>query len=440
MHRRLVVSLRRLLHSFAYFLAGIVGLTIFVLTLMVAESIIYAIFRVSNSPWAIVLAAVVTAFYFSPIVRLLHHQIDHRLFPDKLDTANAIRQLGAGDLARLPLENIEQSLLKRISTICSRIPVALEEWDANGDRPLHYCYPRQAPPPASNGQRREPYTVALAIPLQQGKAWLHLGRRSDGWPLDDEERQGLEGLARFAATSLEHARLSHQQANEARLDSLSRVAAQLHSHDLKNRLHDLAFLAHNLDSGTLDQDEIRLLIKAVGKVTGRMQTLMQRLSDPRAPLDLKLAPCDLHQALQQEVSARLWPEGVTVCCNLTQVPLIHADHDLLFGVCENLFDNAVQAVNKQGTITISLDHHHDEIALRVQDNGIGMNKDFLHQRLFQLFTSSKEQGLGIGLYLSQRIIKLHHGTIQAQSDGQGCGSCFTIRLPVWCPKEGAHAP
>ncbi|MDX8408896.1 MAG: HAMP domain-containing sensor histidine kinase [Mariprofundales bacterium] len=438
MRRRLNVSLRRLLHSFAYFLAGAVGFALFITTLMVAESLIYAISGISLSPWAIVLAVLVTAFYFSPIVRLLHHQIDHRLFPDKLDTNNAIRQLGIGDLAKLPLENIEQSLLERIATICSRSPVALEECDSDSSCRV-FQVPLQAPPPAKQGARREPYAVVLPISLQQGEAWLHLGRRSDGWPLDDKERQGLEVLARFAATSLEHARLSHRQTNAARLDSLSRVAAQLHSHDLKNRLHDLAFLAHHLDSGTLDQDEIRLLIKAVRKVTGRMQTLMQRLADPNAPLHLKLAPCDLQQQLEEEIHTRLWPEGVQLSLKLAQVPLIQADQDLLFGVFENLFDNAVQAMNKQGKLHISLGSSEAMVELRVEDSGSGMSATFIQHKLFQLFASSKDQGLGIGLYLSQRIVTLHGGTINADSEGVGHGATFIVRLPLWKHEPSEHA-
>ncbi len=434
MRRRLIVSLRRLLHSFAYFLAGVVGFALFICTLMASESLIYAISGISLSPWAIVLAVLVTAFYFSPIVRMLHHQIDHRLFPDKLDTNNAIRQLGIGDLARLPLENIEQSLLERIATICSRSPVALEECDSDGSCQL-FLVPQQAPPPAKQGALREPYAVALPVQLQHGEAWLHLGRRSDGWPLDDEERQGLEVLTRFAATSLEHARLSHRQANAARLDSLSRVAAQLHSHDLKNRLHDLAFLAHHLDSETLDRDEIRLLVKAVRKVTGRMQTLMQRLSDPNAPLHLKLAPCDLQYQLDEEIRSRLWPEGVKLSLELAQVPLIQADQDLLFGVFENLFDNAVQAMNKQGNIHIYLGCLEDMVEFKIQDSGSGMSQKFIQKKLFQLFASSKDQGLGIGLYLSQRIVTLHGGTIEAQSDGIGQGATFIVRLPLWKHEE-----
>ncbi len=427
--QNLMIYSRRPLHSLAYFLAGCCGFVIYIIMLMVAESLIYALTGVSLSSWALLIAALVTAFYFSPIVRFLHAQIDHRLFPEKFDTLAAIRELGAGDLARLPKENIEQSLLKRISTICSRSPVALDEYDGSGVRKL-FCEPKSAPKPASSGICRPPYEIAIPIPSPPGTSWLHFGPRHDRWPLDEEEREGLESLARFATTSLEHARLSHQQAQEARLDSIARIAAQLQSHDLKNRLHDLDFLAHNLESGELDPAEIKTLIHAVRKVSGRMQTLMQRLTDPNAPIKLKRAPTDLKQTLTQEVDARLWPEGVTVHSDLADVPLIQADGELLLSVFENLFDNAVQAMNKQGTIDITLRHDAAMVEVRVRDNGIGMSPAFIRQQLFTLFSSSKAQGLGIGLYLSRRIITLHGGTIRAESEGEGKGATFIVRLPI----------
>ncbi|MDQ6963501.1 MAG: HAMP domain-containing sensor histidine kinase [Mariprofundales bacterium] len=429
MQQQLLVSSRRLLQSFAFFLAGCSGFIIYIIMLMIAESIIYAISGVSLSSWALVIAALVTAFYFSPIVRFLHTQIDHRLFPDKLDTLAAIRELGAGDLARLPQENIEQSLLDRIAAVCSRSPVALDEMGSNDTRKI-FCQPKNAPKPDANGITRTPYEITISIPSPQGVSWLHLGRRNDGWPLDDEERAGLESLAKFATTSLEHARLSHLQAQEARLDSIARIAAQLQSHDLKNRIHDLDFLAHNLESGELDPGEVKTLIHAVRKVSGRMQTLMQRLTDPNAPIKLKLSPIDLQQRLTEEIDSRLWPEGVQVHHRLTTVPLIQGDWELLFSVFENLFDNAVQAMNKQGTINILLTHNSTVVTVSVQDDGIGMEQSYMQQQLFELFSSSKEQGLGVGLYLSRRIITLHKGEIHADSAGKGCGATFTVQLPI----------
>ncbi|RMH53042.1 MAG: ATP-binding protein [Zetaproteobacteria bacterium] len=442
--RRLLHSSYRLLHSAAYFLAGCVGFVIFIAMLMIAESLIYAVSGVSLSPWSVVVAALVTAFYFSPIVRFLHDRIDQRLFPERLDSLAAIRQLGAGDLAQLPPENVERSLLERIATVCSRSPVALDESTADGGRRC-FCQPKEAPPPAADGVVQPPYVAAVAIPTAHGgTSWLHFGPRTDFLPLDEAERNGLESLARFAATSLEHARLSQQQAQAARLDSIARVAAQLQSHDLKNRIHDLEFLAHHLESGALDPEEIQALVVAVRKVSGRMQTLMQRMTDPNAPLTLKRKPVDLRRQLQREVEARLWPEGVRIFCDLQPVPLIHADPDLLFSVFENLFDNAVQAVNKQGRIWLTLRADGDMVEATVRDDGIGMSAHYLRHRLFELFSTSKEHGLGIGLYLSRRIVRLHGGTITADSAGEGAGACFTVRLPIWRQaaerKEGDDAP
>jgi signal transduction histidine kinase len=60
-----------------------------------------------------------------------------------------------------------------------------------------------------------------------------------------------------------------------------------------------------------------------------------------------------------------------------------------------------------------------------------MSQEFINQRLFRLFATSKSNGLGVGLYLSRRIVEAHGGTITAESDGARKGSTFIVRLPLW---------
>ena len=271
----------------------------------------------------------------------------------------------------------------------------------------------------------------LPIECREGAAWLHLGPRTDGWETDEEEIKSLTSLSRFAAMSLEHARLSHMQIQDARLDSLSRMSGQLHSHDLKNRLHDLSFLAHHIGSGKLDAEDTSRLVAAIRKVVGRMQTLMQRMADPQAPIHPTLAPCDVSALLKKSIADRLWPEGVHVHEILPDLPAAAADNSMLQGVFENLFDNSVQAMQKQGDIFVETLLTDQMIEIRVRDTGQGISGAFLKQRLFRLFASSKESGLGIGLYLSKRIIEAHGGTITAESEGKGKGSTFFVRLPLW---------
>jgi len=427
-------------HSFAYFVATLAAIAMFVLVLMLAESAVYAVSGQPVSAWAMLIAAITAAFGYAPLVQGMQRGLDRIFFRHQLDMLAAIRQLGAGDLAQLPIEDVERALLERICNVSYRRYVALDERALpDGD---WFSYPSNAPLIALEyeSDTHADYALRLQLPAANGETCLWLGPRRDGRPMDAEERASLESLVKFSAMSLEHARLTHQQSEAARLDSLSRVIRQLHSHDLKNRLHDLSFLAHHLGSGKLDEEDVQRMLTAIRKVTGRMQTLMQRMSDPNAPVDPVLAPLDLVALLQASIRDRLWPESLQIEQAFETLPAVAGDADLLQGVFENLYDNAVQAMQAQGKICIEArllaskngDSADGSVAeVRVHDQGCGMTKAFIRQRLFHLFATSKSNGLGVGLYLSRRIVGAHGGTITAESGGTRKGSTFIVRLPLW---------
>ena len=433
------------MHSFAYLSATLIAIAAFVLVLMLAESAVYALSGQPVSVWAMVIAAISAAFGYAPLVQSMLRALDRLFFRHQLDTLAAIRQLGAGDLAQLPIEDVETALLERICKVSYRRFAALDERKL-GDGGW-YSYPVDAPfidAMHADEDSHKDYALCLKLPAANGEAWLWLGPRQDGRTMDADERASLESLAKFSAMSLEHARLTYLQSEAARLDSLSRVTRQLHSHDLKNRLHDLSFLAHHLGSGKLDEDDVQRMLVAIRKVTGRMQTLMQRVSDPNAPMDPVIAPFDMVALLKASVRDRLWPESLKVEQEHALVKAVAGDGDMLQGVFENLYDNAVQSMQGQGVIHIEtslVDVPRDEkdsdqasetmAEVRVKDQGCGMSEAFISQRLFRLFATSKSNGLGVGLYLSRRIVEAHGGTITAESVGAGKGSTFIVRLPLW---------
>ncbi len=434
---RLMFSVRRLVHSFAYFAATLVAIAVFILVLMLAEFGVYAMSGHSVSAWAMVIAAIAAAFGYAPLVQGMQRRLDRLFFRDQLDTLAAIRHLGAEDLSELPVQDIEAALLERICKVSRRRYAALDERLLTDG--CWFSFPANAPTidlADSKLRNHDAYDLCLKLPHGNDEVYLWLGPRVNEWPLDAEERASLETLAKFSAMSLEHARLTHQQAEAARLDSLSRVTQQLHSHDLKNRLHDLSFLAHHLGSGKLDDDDLKRMVVAIGKVTGRMQTLMQRVSDPNAPVDPEIVPLDLVEMLQATIRERLWPEAIQLEHELVTLPAVAGDAVLLRGVFENLYDNAVQAMQSQGRLLITAIESTDEfgkpcIEVRVTDEGYGISEEFVTQHLFRLFSTTKSTGLGVGLYLSRRIILAHSGTIAAESEGAGKGSTFIVRLPLW---------
>ncbi len=117
---------------------------------------------------------------------------------------------------------------------------------------------------------------------------------------------------------------------------------------------------------------------------------------------------------------------------------VAGDSHRLVQLIANLINNAAKYTPAGGQIEISAQPDGNEILVAVKDSGIGIAADQL-SRVFELFAqvqkeSSNYTGLGIGLSLVKSLVELHGGSISAQSDGQGTGSTFTVRLPVTQPK------
>ena len=99
----------------------------------------------------------------------------------------------------------------------------------------------------------------------------------------------------------------------------------------------------------------------------------------------------------------------------------------------NIFDNAVEAcrrseVDRVHEITFSVFPENNHIVFALSDTGIGMDEE-TQAKLFTVFFSSKgREGTGLGLFISQKIIEQHHGTISVSSS-PGRGSRFVIKLP-----------
>lgn len=114
---------------------------------------------------------------------------------------------------------------------------------------------------------------------------------------------------------------------------------------------------------------------------------------------------------------------------------IDADVSRLGQVISNLLNNAAKYTPEGGKIILSFHQAHEEVVLKVQDNGIGIAAEDL-PHLFDMFAQvghSHEQsqgGLGIGLNLVKRLTEKHGGTVTASSSGYGLGSTFTLRLPI----------
>jgi len=115
--------------------------------------------------------------------------------------------------------------------------------------------------------------------------------------------------------------------------------------------------------------------------------------------------------------------------------LLDADPVRLAQVVGNLLTNAAKYTSPGGRIWLGARRIDDVAVLEVRDNGVGIATELL-PHVFELFvqghhTASHSQGgLGVGLTLVRRLVEMHHGTVEASSDGPGKGSEITVRLPL----------
>ena len=104
-------------------------------------------------------------------------------------------------------------------------------------------------------------------------------------------------------------------------------------------------------------------------------------------------------------------------------------------VVSNLLTNAARYTRPGGRIDVTAARDGGEVRLNVIDNGVGIDPALL-PHLFEMFVQGPrgfdraEGGLGLGLSLVRTLTELHGGSVTAQSDGEGRGSMFTVRLPL----------
>jgi signal transduction histidine kinase len=104
-------------------------------------------------------------------------------------------------------------------------------------------------------------------------------------------------------------------------------------------------------------------------------------------------------------------------------------------VLGNMLSNAVKFTPRGGTVRVSARAVDGDAELRVTDSGIGISPAFL-PHVFDKFRQADASftrtygGLGLGLAIARHLIELHGGTVEAQSEGEGKGATFIMRLPL----------
>ena len=164
----------------------------------------------------------------------------------------------------------------------------------------------------------------------------------------------------------------------------------------------------------------------------RLDYIITQFLQAIRPVPPQLQPASLNEVVEKTLEL-LRPEldnrGLTVKKKLApRLPLSPIDAMQIQQVLVNLIKNAMQAMTRNGTLTLQTGEGSDGVWVRVADNGGGIPQEQLNQ-IFEPFYTTKKKGTGLGLMIVQRIVRTHGGRIELESR-PGRGTSFRIWLPL----------
>jgi putative PEP-CTERM system histidine kinase len=265
-----------------------------------------------------------------------------------------------------------------------------------------------------------------------------LGRPRVELRLDWEVLDLLKTAARQTAGYLAQEQATEALLEARKFDSFNRMSAFV-VHDLKNLVAQLQLMLRNAERHHANPEFQRDMLTTVGHVVARMNNLMLQLRSGERPVDRPHA-VDLCSVLSRVQGIRAAGHGNLRVDLIDDVYVLgHADR--LERVIGHLVQNALEAGDPGDArpleVRVRVYRQDDSAVIEVADNGVGMSADFIRDRLFKPFTSTKQSGMGIGTYESQQYVQSVGGQIDVESH-PGRGTTFRVTLRMADPAEAAQ--
>ena len=213
------------------------------------------------------------------------------------------------------------------------------------------------------------------------------------------------------------------------------------AHELRNPLAPVRFSLELLrlpGASAVEHEQARVIIdRQVAQMTKLLDDLLDVARVGRGKLQVHRAPVSLNAALQMAVETsrpliERQRHELSVSVPAGDMTVL-GDPVRLTQVFANLLNNAARYTPAGGRLSLLVHVRGEQAVVRVGDNGVGLRPDQL-RAIFKPFAQAHEPGysggLGLGLSLAQAIVTLHHGTIEAHSDGPGRGTEFVVTLPL----------
>ncbi len=237
----------------------------------------------------------------------------------------------------------------------------------------------------------------------------------------------LKTAGRQAASFLGQMQAADALMEARKFDAFNRMSAFV-VHDLKNIVSQLSLMQKNAERHRDNPEFQRDMLMTVEHSVDRMKQLMMQLREGSTPVD---APhgVDLAAVIDRIQRAKADQEPVPELELLAKVAATgHADR--LERVIGHLVQNAIDATGKGGRVWIKLGRQEEQAMVEVGDTGHGMTPEFVRERLFKAFQTTKKGGMGIGAYESFQYVQELGGRVLVDSTPD-VGTCVRLLLPLF---------
>lgn len=282
--------------------------------------------------------------------------------------------------------------------------------------------------------------LRLIVPLvcaERMVGFVTMGQPLAEMRLTWEEIDLLRALGRQAAGYLALEQTAQRLAEAHKFEALNRVSAVI-MHDLRHLIAQQALVVDNAVRHRRDPEFFDDAILTIENSVKRMTRLME---------ELRGATCSDEQRRRVDV-AELCAEVVERCSRTQPAPTlageschmeVYVNRERMLHTLEHVVHNAQDATSAHGTVRVQLRRTTSQAIIEVWDTGSGMDAQFVRERLFKPFESTKgERGMGLGAYEAREFARRCGGGVQVES-AVGAGTKFILNLPLAAPAPASAA-
>ncbi len=266
---------------------------------------------------------------------------------------------------------------------------------------------------------------------------IALGEKDMDTPFTGEDTDFLETIADQAMLTLDNLLMEERILESRQMESFNRFASFV-IHDLKNTVGMLSLTAENaklnINNAEFQADAIQTINRSVQK----MQDLIDSLNAHKPPASISRSDTEINSLIGRSLSSMkdaAEGKGIELAFSGGGEIFSFVDPSAITRIIENLVLNAIDATGRGGRVELAAGVDGDgSLKISVTDNGNGFDPVYYEDHLFKPFSSTKKNGLGIGLVLCKSLVEAHGGAIMVESE-PGKGSRVSIRIPPAGPSQ-----